>query len=74
MKKPTRRTTEAAEDTVVVTARLVDYEQPIDSAIEKAIEETEARLKRLRSLKSDFQNTTVRVVEEAKENLAAILK
>lgn len=74
MKKPTRKAQEQAEDTVVVTARLVDYEQPVDSAIEKAIEETEARLKRLRSLKSDFQNTTVRVVEEAKENLAAILK
>lgn len=74
MKKPTRKAQEQAEDTVVVAARLVDYEQPVDSAIEEAIEETEARLKRLRSLKSDFQNTTVRVVEEAKENLAEILE
>lgn len=53
---------------------MAEYEPSIDYAIEKAIEQAEERLKSLKSLKSNFQDTTVRVVEEAKEALAAALK
>ena len=74
MKKPSRKAQAAAEDSIVITARMVEFEPPIDSAIEVAIEQAEERLKRLKHLKSNFQDTTVRVVEEAKEALAAALK
>ena len=74
MKKTTARERQQAEDAVLTAKAIVEYEPDIPTAIEEAILSTEKRLQELKHLKSSFTDRSISIVEDTKNDLAAILR
>lgn len=74
MKKPTRRTAEEAEEAVLTAKATAEFEPALPGAIDAAIYTMEKKLQELRHLKARFSDNSIAIVENAKDDLAEILK
>lgn len=74
MKKPTRKTQVEAEEAVLTAKAIAEFEPVLPGAIDEAIYTTEKKLQELRHLKARFSDNSIAIVENAKSDLAAILK